>query len=126
MAIVLLKPAQSTGASSVFTNSVVIAPTQTEILDTVPLSSVAVKWVIAVENNSTGDSTIYEILVRHSSGMNLLFSRYGRVGPAGAASSSINHEITFTINGSVLELNVTNNTSPGNTITAYSSKVSVF
>ena len=109
MAFVLLRSQSGAGTSGTSTNSVTIATTDTETIDFVNSTSLAVKWFVSVENAVASENVVYEVLVHN--GGTIEWNRSGTLG------DTIDHDLDIAISGPQLQFNVTNNEANDITVT---------
>lgn len=109
MAIVITRPVSSSGGgspqlSTVITNT--IAPSSTELVDSIPLNDIiGIKWFVVIKNNTTNESMVqevYAVLKTTTSSSHTIYGISGILQP---------HLIIVDINTllSTLELKITNN-----------------
>ena len=117
MAFVLLRAPQGGASSDLVTSSVVIPTTATGTVDSVASTSLAVKWFVSVENNTTTENAAYEIYAQNRGGT-VSWNRSSTLG------DEIDHDIVVAISGPNLELQITNN--EANSITVRAVRILVF
>lgn len=104
MAFILTRPQNSgiTGANLV---PITIGAGNTEVVDSIPVSSgKAFKWIYNAGDSTANKSVSAEVMGQHIFGNNPSHNRYAVIG-----DKSLKHIVDVVINGSNIEFTITNN-----------------
>lgn len=101
MRFILTKPLSS--GSSQSSNNGVVTTSTTLTVDTVALTINTIKWLVELIDITNNKIKSYEIMAINKFNIDTSYTIYGIIG------DKISHSIDVTINGSNINLNITNN-----------------
>lgn len=101
MRFILTKPLS--GSSSQSSNTGIVTASTTDVVDTVSLTINTIKWLVELIDNTNNKIRSYEIMAINKFNIATSYTIYGIIG------DKISHDINVSINGSNIDLNITNN-----------------
>lgn len=105
MTFILTQPRSGVASSDgyISISGGVIASSVQETIDSVPISINTIKWIVELIDNTNQKMRSYEIMATNEFNTNISYTVYGIVG------KKILHGISVVLNGSNIDLNITNN-----------------